>query len=118
MANIFIINELLTQKNLSITDFCKAVGITPQALRDMVKRNSTKTEILERIATQLHVPIGYFFDNDDCRCIVENNQEQKELITPEQKEIEYLKQIIAEKDLRISELKEHIKLLSDTRDTG
>lgn len=110
MANLQLISDILDERNLSITELCASVGITSQAYRDMLKRNSTKVEILERIASHLHVPVGYFFDETD------NDKEEKNLLlTSEEKEIMHLKRLLAEKDARIADLKEVIKTLTKNK---
>lgn len=98
MANFQKITELLQKKNLAKGEFCKRVGITTQGLRELIARNSTSTETIERIAEALNVHVGFFFDDSDYiekgRAGLENKC---------QAEVELLKNIIAAKEQVIQE---------------
>lgn len=121
MANFLLIRELLEKKKISIGDLCQRAEITPQTLREAIKRNSTKTDILERIATVLNVPIGYFFGEHSGIVIsgehnqVHNGQGNQIMLTPEQQEIEHLREIIMEKDKIIDEKERLIQVLMDKK---
>lgn len=62
MANFHIISELLDQRKITKKDLCENVGISYTALSDLLARNSTKTDIIEKIAKFFRVPVGQFFD--------------------------------------------------------
>ncbi|MGL5683842.1 MAG: XRE family transcriptional regulator [Marinifilaceae bacterium] len=64
MLKLNIITDLLSQKNISITDFAKRVGLTPQTVKRIIKNNSTRIQTLERIAQELEMPISSFFSKD------------------------------------------------------
>lgn len=124
MANLAIINELIEERNLSIGEFCQRAEITSQALREIVKRNSTKTEILERIAKVLRVPVGRFFDEQSNVTItgsqIHRGIGDQIMLTPEEKEINHLNslldsqaKLIEEKDQRIRDKDAMIKMLSE-----
>lgn len=63
MANLQKIKQLLREKNISIRDFAKDIGITEQALQLLIRKNSTKIETLELIAQKLNVSITIFFED-------------------------------------------------------
>ena len=111
MANFQLIRVLIKKRNLSFEALCDKADISTQALRDAIKRNSTKTEYIERIAKILNVPISYFFEdgiNED-----QYNRVEDVTQTTENIEITHLKNIIEEKNTRIEELKDHIKTLQE-----
>ncbi|MEI7675899.1 MAG: helix-turn-helix domain-containing protein [Bacteroidales bacterium] len=62
MANLKKIKDLCDIRNITQVDLAKAVNLSRQSIVDMMERNSTKTEILERISKVLNVPVSYFFD--------------------------------------------------------
>lgn len=66
MANLLVIKQLLKERNISIRDFSKELGITEQGLQKLIRENSTKVETLELIAQKLNVSISVFFDDFSC----------------------------------------------------
>lgn len=109
MANLQLISELLKKKKMSQKDFCEQVGLTDVSLRRIIERNSTKTETLEKIAEVLNVPIGYFFGEQPGIVIsgeynqVHNGQGNQVMLSQE-KEIEHLRELLAEKERLIQVL--------------
>lgn len=109
MANLLLIRDLLEKKKIAVGDLCEQAQITPQTLREAIKRNSTKTDILERIAHILNVPIGYFF-GEQAGIVVngENNQvhngQGNQIMSSQEKEIEHLRELLAEKERLIQVL--------------
>lgn len=77
MANLLIIKHLLKEKNISIRDFSKELGITEQGLQKLIRENSTKVETLELIAQKLNVSISVFFDEVHC----EEKSEKERLLS-------------------------------------
>lgn len=57
------IKELADKQKLSIKQLCKQIDITDVGLAKMIKNNSLKVTILEKIANVLQVPVSYFFDD-------------------------------------------------------
>ena len=109
MANLQKIKILCEQRNIQQKELAKRVGITSQSIIDMINRNSTKTEILEKIAKELNVPVGYFFDETPYSVYGNQNQinngvGQQILMTPDQREIENLKELLKEKERFIQHL--------------
>ncbi len=65
MANLSIIRELCREKNISLIQLGKEIGITtPQGVQRMINENSTTIDRLEKIAKILNVPVWQFFDLD------------------------------------------------------
>ncbi len=60
MANFQLIRELLNKRKIPVKDFCERIEISDTAFRQLIERNSTKTEIIEKIARELNVAVGFF----------------------------------------------------------
>lgn len=73
MANLQIIKEILDQRNISITEFCKAIGMSPTGFKGILERNSTRIQTLELIAETLDCPVGVFFNQP-----IEKKNEKKQ----------------------------------------
>ncbi len=100
MANLFLIKDLCAEKNISFRELCRMIGKQEGSMYTAVKRGSTKTETIEDIARVLDVPPAYFFDgylNDKA-------------IDKYRKEIDHLKELLAEKERTIQILMEERKL--------
>lgn len=112
-----LIRELVSKRKISISDFCEQVGISDQALRNIEKRNSTKTEILEKIAEVLNVPVGYFFGETQPLVVnggnnqLHNGNGHQIILSKEEIEIEHLRDILSEKDKIIAEKERLIQIL-------
>ena len=117
MANFQLIREILNKRKIPINEFCKKIELSDTAFRQLVERNSTKTEIIERIARELRVPVGYFFgDNNNITMSGQNTQVHNGnghqiMLSAEQKEIELLRQIITEKDKQLEDKERFIRVL-------
>jgi transcriptional regulator with XRE-family HTH domain len=66
MANLQLIKELVAQKNITLEQLSKTLGITPQAMSKIMRENSTKIDTLERIASELGVSPAVFFETESC----------------------------------------------------
>lgn len=121
MANLHLISDLLEKKKIGKIQFCEQVGITDQTLRQIQARNSTRTDILEKIAQVLNVPVGYFFGEQIGIVVsgehnqVHNGLGDQVMLTPEQREIEHLREIITEKEKIIDEKERLIQVLMDKK---
>ena len=117
MANFQLIREILNQRKIPINEFCKKIELSDTAFRQLVERNSTKTEIIERIARELRVPVGYFFGDNNSITMswqntqVHNGNGHQIMLSAEQKEIELLRQIITEKDKQLEDKERFIRVL-------
>lgn len=99
MANLFLIRELCAEKNIPFGELCKKIGKDESTVHSAIRRGSTKTETLEEIAKVLEVPAGYFFDGYAANRDVEKYR----------KEINHLKEMLAEKERTIQILLEERK---------
>ena len=62
MPKLHIILDILKERNIPITDFCKEINISLAGFKRIINRNSTKLQTLESIAEALQCPIGIFFN--------------------------------------------------------
>lgn len=91
MANLQKIKQLLRDKDISIRDFAKDLGITEQALQLLIRKNSTKIETLELIAQKLNVSISIFFEDfTPCSETRSENDRLLAIIESQQRTIENL----------------------------
>ena len=117
MANFQLIRDILNKRKIPINEFCKKIELSDTAFRQLVERNSTKTEIIERIARELRVPVGYFFGDKNSITMsgqntqVHNGNGHQIMLSAEQKEIELLRQIITEKDKQLEDKERFIRVL-------
>ena len=54
----------LEQRNLSIKELCHKIGVSEQGLHQMIRKQSMKLEVLERISRVLNVDMAYWFRED------------------------------------------------------
>ncbi len=117
MANLLIIKDLADKKNISLKDLALQLGITPDGLQKIMKRNSTTTETVEKLAQILGVQAGIFFEGyNTANQLINGNGNTASVfgnITAEEmsnknKEIEHLKDLLAEKE-RVIEEKERLQ---------
>ena len=100
---------LLKQKNLSSKDFFESANITAQAWRNTCSGADIGVRKVERIATQLGVSIEYFFEAEATAGSVGHsvygslNTVTGDIIMGRyETEINYLKQLLEEKERTIS----------------
>lgn len=126
MPNLQKIKEIAEAQGISIRALADAIGVKENQIHVMVRTNSTKIETLEKIANILHVPIAVFFNehvDEKMQTQIGNgqqmggngvqqqgsvNQEEHDELIRLREENKYLKQLLADKDERIDELKERI----------
>lgn len=120
MANLLIIKDLADRQNISLKDLAEELNMTPDGLQKMMKRNSTKTETLEKIAGILGVQAGIFFDgynsanqliNGDGNTASIFGNITAEDIANKNKEINHLKVLLTEKERIIEEKERLIQIL-------
>ncbi len=100
MPNLKRIRDLLSEKKLRIKDLSEYLGITEQAVHDMINRNSTKVETLEKTAKFFGIPINYFFEED------------QKIIEAQEAGTAYIK-ILSEKERQL--LYDKIKLMEENK---
>lgn len=110
MANFQNIIRLLRDRKLSKKVFCESVGISYTGLTDILDRNSTRTDLLEKIADFFDVPVGYFFDELQAdgtlprkpRFVIDDPKESK--IEKLETEVKHLNDLLVEKERLIQVL--------------
>ncbi|MDE5841211.1 MAG: helix-turn-helix domain-containing protein [Muribaculaceae bacterium] len=105
MANLFLIRELCKEKNIPFGEVCKRIGRDESTIHRSIRAGSTSLKTLEDIASVLEVPAGYFFDG-----YVRDRDIEKYL-----KEINHLKEILAEKERTIQILLDRREIESKTK---
>lgn len=126
MPNLQKIKDIAEMQGMSIRALAEAIGVKENQIHVMVRTNSTKIETLEKIANILHVPIAVFFNehvDERMQTQIGNGQqmggngvqqqgcakqEEHDGLIRLREENKYLKQLLADKDERIDELKERI----------
>ena len=117
------IKTLASERKITLKELCLKIDISEQGLHKMVGNNSIKVSYLEKIAEVLEVPISYFFEEESVnisnnRNTIIGNKNQninnnvladiekfKAEIEALQKEIDYLKIQIQDKEEIINLLK-------------
>lgn len=95
MANFLLIRTLCEERKITMRELARRIGRDESTIQSAIRRGSTNTQTIEKIAAVLEVPVGYFFDTEPVR-----DSSVKSL--PENQEtIEYLKQILEEKERTI-----------------
>jgi len=56
------IKNELERKNLSIRELCNKIDVTEQGLHQMIRNQSMKIEVLERISSALEIPVTFWFE--------------------------------------------------------
>lgn len=126
MPNLHKIKDIAEMQGISIRALAEAIGVKENQIHVMVRTNSTKIETLEKIANILRVPIAVFFNehvDEKMQTQIGNgqqmggngvqqqggvHQEEHDELIRLREENKYLKQLLADKDERIAELKERI----------
>lgn len=93
MANLLIIRDLCERKKMTIRELAQRIGRDESSIQSAIRRGSTNTTTIELIADALGVSASVFFDGyagDDCVKL--------------QREIDYLKEILKEKERLIEVL--------------
>lgn len=90
MANLKLIRELCKRRSITIRELANRINKKPETISAMMNVGSTSTATLEDIADVLQVHPGYFFTDYE-----ESN------VADLQKEIDHLRQLLAEKERTI-----------------
>lgn len=93
MANLLIIRDLCERKKMTIRELAQRVGRDESSIQSAIRRGSTNSSTLERIAKELGVSAAVFFDG----YTVDNSKEL-------QREIDHLKELLKEKERLIEVL--------------
>lgn len=99
MANLVLIRKLCEERKITIRELARRINRTEGSLQSLIKSGSTSTLTLEAIAEVLEVNPGIFWE--------EPKQSKEET----QLELDYLRRLVIEKDLVISEKERMIEFL-------
>ena len=55
----------LERRGITLKEFCRKIDITEQGLYQMIRNQSMKVDVLERISEILDVPVSFWFDDND-----------------------------------------------------
>ena len=64
--NYYKIKLELEKRGISVKDFCRQINLTEQGFYQMIRNESMKIDVLERISETLGVSASYWFDGKDC----------------------------------------------------
>lgn len=64
MVNLQRIKTIAKENKITLRDLATKTGITEQALHQLIRRNSTATDTLSKIANILEVDIKVFFESE------------------------------------------------------
>jgi transcriptional regulator with XRE-family HTH domain len=124
---LFYIRDLAERKEITLREVAKRAGIGESAIHALIKKGSTNTTTLESIAKALDVSAGYFVDeiptitqtgNVSGRDGVHGHSvsvgggNARIELDNKEKEIEHLKELLAEKEARIADKDKMIELLT------
>ena len=109
------IKELIRSKKIRVTDFAKTIGKNREYMYTIMNSEDIDTELLRKIAKALSVPMYTFFDDqlpDGTQSITGNGNgnvnvaamNSQVTISDKDKEIEHLKELLAEKERLIQVL--------------
>lgn len=107
MANFVIIRELCERRGYTLTGLSERIGLSKDALQKIIAKGSTNTGTAERIAEALGVPPAIFFDGYPehlLRNHLSGRRADEPQDLPSEREIAYLKQLLAEKERYIKAL--------------
>jgi len=121
--NIKALRDLLKQKKISQIEISSKIGMTQAGFSNALLKEDFKISTLEKIASALQVPIGYFFDENsngvNGNSIVGNNNKQGIIISQNneieklQSELDSCKELNEELRQRIIDKEELIELLKN-----
>ena len=104
--NYYKIKIELENRGISVKDFCRQIDLTEQGFYQMIRNESMKVDVLERISEALSVSMSYWFDTNDYAPV--KNADVPEPVTEKKESLISLKQI----DAVTSELNKILKKLA------
>lgn len=106
------LKDIAKNKNILIKDLAKEIGITRQGLQKVMDNETIELKLVKKICEVLNISPAKFFDSGAFGLILNNGVNQvvgngnKMIIENKDREIEMLKQQIADKEEIIKLLKE------------
>lgn len=95
MANLQLIRSIAKQKGITIREIAREIGVVDSSLHHIMRVGETNTSTLEKIARFLGVPVGFFFEG------VPDPTQEAARIKELEKEVDHLREILAEKERTI-----------------
>ena len=96
MANFLLIRTLCEERKITMRELARRIGRDESTIQSAIRRGTTNTKTIEKIAEVLEVPVGYFFDAE-----VKTSSKQVTTLPENAETINYLKQILEEKERTI-----------------
>lgn len=96
MANFLLIRNLCEERKITMRELARRIGRDESTIQSAIRRGTTNTKTIEKIAEVLEVPVGYFFDAEP-----KSSAEKMKTLPENEETISYLKQILAEKERTI-----------------
>lgn len=96
MANFLLIRNLCEERKITMRELARRIGRDESTIQSAIRRGTTNTKTIEKIAEVLEVPVGYFFDAEP-----KTSSEKMKSLPENEETINYLKQILAEKERTI-----------------
>ena len=96
MANFLLIRTLCEERKITMRELARRIGRDESTIQSAIRRGTTNTKTIEKIARVLDVPVGYFFDSEP-----KTSSERMKALPEKEETINYLKQILAEKERTI-----------------
>jgi transcriptional regulator with XRE-family HTH domain len=75
--NYYKIKTELEKRKISIKDFCRQIDVTEQGLYQMLRNESMKVDVLERISAALNVQVSFWFDDSEITANEQINESPK-----------------------------------------
>ena len=108
--NLQLIKTLSERTKIPLTLISSHIGMSTQNLHRCIRENKIEAGVLEKIAKVFGVSVACFFDENQPGTIIGNQNQinnglgQQILMTPDQREIESLKELLKEKERFIQHL--------------
>lgn len=99
------IKTLCKERNITIPQLAEKIQVSEPGLYQMIRSESIKVDILEKIANTLNVPIWYFFDLDPETPYIKDIEEQKNLNKINESTLKQMEGVINELKRRLENIK-------------
>ena len=58
------IKSVLSRRDISVKDLCRSINVSEQGLHQMIRKQSMKVEVLERISRVLNLDMAFWFHEE------------------------------------------------------